>query len=381
VGSALVGRLRRTPGVRVIALARNTIGAGIIHAASPDCDIRIGSVTDADAVDGLLGDCSIVINCALAGSSGIPKLAYTRNARIVDGILRAPRLRRLLHFSSVAVYGEYIGSSTKPDLTFRRPRPDSEYGRSKLHVERYLAKRCRSKRLRHSILRLGHVFGAGSARSRNILELARDERFMLPFGGAIPSNAIHLDNLCSIVDLLAEDSMPDGTFNLASSGVTWRDVFDWHTSSAGLPAVPAMSIEASEHVRAGFERRSLAGDVLRWGRRLPLRGLVRSPAVFDTALRLLVRTPQPLVEKALHRNRQVESGRQIAALAAAETAAVDPLYISQGMPGPFLPLPPDYRGVAGPGPESGDDLARWYRRWSTPPTATRDEHRQRQSRV
>jgi nucleoside-diphosphate-sugar epimerase len=381
VGSALTRRLQATPSVRVVALARNAIGAGIIDAGCPDCEIRIGSVTDGVAADELLGDCNVVINCALADGGGIPRLAYTRNARIIDGIVRAPKLQMLVHLSSVAVYGEYIRSAAKQDLAFRRPRPDSEYGRSKLYAERYAARHCRRSRVACSILRLGHVYGAGTARSRHVLELARDPRFRLPFGGAIPSNAIHLDALCSTVELLATGTLSEGVFNLAGDDVSWRDVFDWHTASVGLDAVAPMSIEASEQLRAGFERSSLIGDVLRWGTSLPLRGLMRSPAVFDAALRLLVRTPQPLVEKVLHRNRRLESGRHIAALAGAEAPAVEPLYLSRGMPGPSLELPDSCRDVHGSA-HAREELARWHRRWSTPPTATRDDHRrQRQTRA
>src|SRR3989442_3474345 len=198
VGSTLVHRLHNH-GVNVVAAVRNTLGAALIHASTPGCDIRVGSLTPEPGRVHLLDDCDVIVNCALASSDGHPSQAYTRNRALVDGLLEVKSLSWLIHLSTVAVYGELIREHRDEARAFRHPRPNSEYGRAKLSVERYAAWRARGRGITCSVLRLGHVYGAGTARSREIIELARDPCFRLPYGGRFPSNAIHLDRVASAV--------------------------------------------------------------------------------------------------------------------------------------------------------------------------------------
>ena len=106
VGAALVRRLH-DEGWHVVAATRNALGAALMHASVPDCDIRIGSLARTDGKH-LLDDCDIVLNCAIAGSGGNPRQAYLRNRALVDGLLEAKSLRWLIHFSTVAIFGELI---------------------------------------------------------------------------------------------------------------------------------------------------------------------------------------------------------------------------------------------------------------------------------
>jgi len=360
VGSTLVHRLYHE-GVNVVAAVRNTLGAALIDASTPGCDVRVGSLTRETGRAHLLDDCAVIINCALASSDGNPRQAYTRNRELVDGLLEAGSLRWFLHFSTVAVYGELIREYRDGP---RGPSPNSEYGRSKLYVEQYAARRARARGLRCSVLRLGHVYGAGIARSREIIELARNPRFGLPYGGRFHANAIHIDRVASaMLALLGTDGSGAVYYSLAEPRSTWREVFDWHTESLGLPPVAAMSNAASDEERDVYARRSLPRDVSGWLRALPIKQLVRTPAMLDLALRIMVRTPTAVTRRVTDVHRRLAVRKQVALAMGERSEVLSPVYYSAGMPGPFLGIPDD--------PPSADaarrqELYEWYQRWSTP---------------
>jgi len=365
VGSALARHLHRE-GWSVIATTRNTLGAALVHASAPDCEIRVGSLTPDPGEAHLLDDCDVVLNCALTSSGGIPRQAYTANRRLVDGMLRAKSLRWLIHFSTVAVYGELIAGYEDEERGFRRPRPGSEYGRSKLDVERYALQRCRERGVQCSVLRLGHVYGAGVARSREIIELARDRHFRLPYDGRLPSNAIHIDYLTSAIHALLSADAPPGVIALAEKNGTWRDVFDWHTACLGLPSVAGMDDGASKAVRELYTGRSLPRDMVGWVRGLPIRQLVRSPTLFDVALRVLAKTPDTVTKRISDANRRLGSRAEITRSTGGGSEPLPPLYLSDGMPGPHLEMPTIPAEGAGSNAPRCRELCEWYERWSTP---------------
>ncbi len=303
VGAALVRRLH-DEGWHVVAATRNALGAALVHASVPDCDIRVGPLARSDGKH-LLDDCDIVINCAIAGSGGNPRQVYVRNRALVDGLLEAKSLRWLIHFSTVAIFGELIRAHRDEQRAFDHPEPGSEYGRSKLYVEQYAARQSKARGIKATLLRLSHVYGAGIGRSREIIEFSRDPRFRLPFDGRFPSNGIHVDRLsASIVALLGGFAQRD-TYSFAEKDSTWRDVFDWHTNCLGLAAVPGMSEAESESVWALWARASIPREVAAWLRGLPVKRLVRSPAMFDMALRVLVHTPTAISTRVTGMNRRV----------------------------------------------------------------------------
>jgi nucleoside-diphosphate-sugar epimerase len=365
VGSRLLGHLRAA-GLTAVGAVRNPLGAALCHAAAPDCDIRIGSLTPADGEAHVLDDCDVIINCALESSGGLPRQAYTRNRRLVDGLLAAKSLKWLVHFSTVAVYGEVVNDSADAQRERRRPHPTSEYGRSKLYVESYAARRARARGVTCTVLRLGHVYGAGIARSREIVDLSRDVDFRLPFGGRLPSNAIHQDALGAAIVGLMLDGPRHPIYGVAEPDHTWRDVFDWHTGCLGLTPVRSMTDADSVAQRRGWTDRSVAREALTWLRGLPVKSLVRSPATFDLALQVLANTPDAMTRRISDFNRRTGARGHIARLEHAAAAPLPPVYLSAGMPGPFLDLPPIPTTGLGSEVERARELQEWYDLWHTP---------------
>ena len=365
VGSALLQRFR-DEGVPVVAVVRNALGAAMIHARTPDCEIRIGSPSREPGRTHPLDDCDVIVNCALATGDGDPREAYASNRRLVDGLLEAASVRWLVHFSTVAVYGELLRESRDPERTFRRPSPTSEYGRSKLDVERYAVRRARARGLRCTALRLGHVYGAGLGRSREIVKFARAPHFRLPYGGRFPSNGIHVDHLTSAVLELLGTEDPREVYNLAEPLSTWRDVFDWHTGSLGLAPVQAMSEAASDAGRDHYAGRSVRREVKAWLGTLRIAQLVKSPAVFDLALRTLAKMPAAVTRRVGDVNRRVAGRGHVARLLGGQREPLHSIYYSAGMPGPFVPIPPDPPAGTGSNAARSRALRTWCQRWSTP---------------
>jgi nucleoside-diphosphate-sugar epimerase len=366
VGLRLLKHLR-AGGLTAIAAVRNPLGAALCEAAVPGCEIRVGSLTPDGDRPHVLDDCDVIINCAIEASGGIPRQAYTRNRQLVDGLLKAKALKWLVHVSTVAVYGELIVDHDDADRERAHPRPTSEYGRSKLNVERYAVGRTRQRGVTCTILRLGHVYGAGIARSREIVELARQPAFRLPFGGRLPSNAVHADALGAAMLALMQDGPRHEIYGVAEPAHTWRDVFDWHTSCLGLPAVIDMPEADSIAKRRQLVAGSPLGEAVAWATSLPLKSLVRSPATFDLALRVLVRTPSSITRRLGDINRRTGARAQIAR--ANESGGVGPLasiYFSEGMPGPFLDVPSMPPNGLGSEAERGRELQAWYDLWRRP---------------
>ena len=364
VGAAILRHLH-DEGWRVVAAARNAVGAALVHASLPACDIRVGPLSADGRGPHLLDDCDVVVNCALASAGGDPRQAYTVNRRLVDGLLQARSLRRLVHFSTVAVYGEMIRPGRDAARMFRFPWPDSEYGRLKLDGERYVARRCRARGVRSTRLRLGHVYGAGIARSREIIGFLSDPAFSLPYAGRLPSNAIHVDRLAAAIAGLLERDGPDGVYDLAERDSTWRDVFDWHAASLDLPRPAPMPDEESDRARALYAGRSVAREVSAWVRSLPVRRLVRSPGLFDMGLRVLATLPGAVTRRVADLNRSWGARSGLAGLNG-NGAPLPPIYLSEGLPGPHLELAP----IPAAGPGSPADrrrhLREWHSLWDTP---------------
>ena len=356
VGSQLLRHLRAA-GFEVVAVVRNPLGAALCDVVAPDVEIRVGPLAPDEGQTHVLDDCDVIVNCAIESAGGIPRQAYTRNRALVDGLLKAKALKWLVHFSTVAVYGELI---TKD------PCPGSEYGRSKLYVERYAARQARRRGIRYTAIRLGHVYGAGIARSREIIEFARTPGFELPFGGRLPSNAIHADNVGAAVVHLLQQGAADDVCGLCETSHTWRDVFDWHTRCVGLTAVHDMPDADSTARREAILRQSPVRDAIAWLRGLPIKSLVRSPAMFDLALRALVKTPSSMTKAISDINRRTGARGDIVRADAAAERAVAALYLSDGVPGPFLEIPGAPADGLGSEMERARELRDWYELWRRP---------------
>ncbi|HTF37814.1 MAG TPA: NAD(P)-dependent oxidoreductase [Blastocatellia bacterium] len=337
IASTLLRRLAEDSDVKPVAVCRNRVGAAVI--SDVDCDIRIGPVADEDTARKLLNDCHVVVNCIWPNLPS--KEIQPENQAIIHNLAELKSLTRVIHLSSVAVYGCIHSGST-----FARPRPDTSYGREKLSLEKYVKRVFSGSSLEYFIIRLGHVFGPHQWLSNSVIDLAGSGRFSLPFDGDCPSNAIHVDELASALTWLVSKNIPSGIYNLAANPQqTWRQIFDWHTEICGLPRVTAMSNEDSKALRESYIRNSQRSMVIKsvvetlgWLRSLPVQQLIGSGEVRNAGSKLLRLMPESITNRVKSANALRQVHLDIGALQR-PIIAPDPWFYSDAMPGQYLQAP------------------------------------------
>ncbi len=359
VGPALLSSLADGPHLRVFGVCRNEISAGPLRAEGHD--VRCGSVTDPATATELLGDVDVIVNCS--ATSGTPAAKSVAERGMLSALAGLPGGKRLIHFSSVAVYGSCIDARRN---LFERPHPDQPYGRHKLDLEHHLWRCLRAGAHEAVILRLGHVYGAGQWLSRFALDAARDPRFRLPFDGRLPSNAVHAANVSAAIRKLILDWPRPGTYNLLDAPATsWREVFDWNTNAVGAGRVPAMSEDESGRVAAHHRRQAaiplrarLASEIAAWVRTLPGSFMAACPAVKTLGILALATSRLERLERQLLKGYKRRAAR--AGGAAAPLPALESWLLSDGAPGEQLA----YHGDIPPGAATA--VAAWHRRYAEP---------------
>ncbi|AVP96363.1 hypothetical protein C7S18_03780 [Ahniella affigens] len=123
----------------------------------------LGDIRDANLVEQALRDVDLVIHLAAVHADDVSPLhlyAETNvdGTRVLLDAMRAANVVRLLHFSSVSVYG--AGPAVESDLD---PKPLNEYGRSKLAAEQLIvAWQAEQPTVRSArVLRPSVVYGPG----------------------------------------------------------------------------------------------------------------------------------------------------------------------------------------------------------------------------
>jgi hypothetical protein len=240
------------------------------------------------------------------------------------------------------VYGSCIDTSRS---SFDKPRPDNTYGFDKLDVERYAERQFKRSSKAYFILRMGHVYGPGQNVTKQIFQNTRNGEFKLPFDGQLPSNAISSLSICEAVQAMLLAPGNDGVFNLADDPMlSWREMYDLHTNSWGLPTVDPMSDDRSSGRR----------DALHWASRKGLFSSLKSLASRvkgDTLLAMSrdhnIRTsidkmrasfPQGLESRSRAGHLACSVSRDIQSLNSATPQPPDRLF-SDPMPGPYFQIP------------------------------------------
>lgn len=301
VGRGLLRAFQGHPDVQVVGITRNTMSAGPLLAEG--FDIRVGSVVDGSQAPELFRGADVVINCALEIDR--PKRARMRNQALIASLLERAHATLVIHLSSVAVYGSCVDRTVS---TFAHPRADSTYGREKLRLESFAFGQARRFRQPLLVMRLGHVYGPGQGISKEAFDVLKEARWTLPFDGALPSNAIHIDHLASAIPHLVARRSGGTILNAIDNPQrTWRQLYDLHAAAANL--TPLLSMEDSEarQLREEFRRaarisllRRVPEQVTGWVRRLPLKSFVGVTGVrqaMEAALLVLPASVERLVDE------------------------------------------------------------------------------------
>ena len=217
---------------------RRPLPAGVLPAR--------GDITDRAALIAAFDGAEVVYHCAGLVADWGPWAAFRdaniRGTESVMSAARAARVRRVVHMSSVSVYGFPGGSELDEDTAFV-PRPADPYVTSKAAAEA-IARDAQGPDLEVAIVRPAGVYGPGdTTTSAPLLDALAAGRFVLVDGGRHRMAPIHVDNLVDLVLRAGSRAEAAGeAFNAVDDGhVTWRDYIGWMCAALGCP-MPRLSL-------------------------------------------------------------------------------------------------------------------------------------------
>ncbi len=210
IGSRVVAALLNNAAWRPIPVARRSTGTGSI----------VADATDADAVRSALSEAAFVVNC-IAGNDR----TMIRTTEVVCEAARSAPPRRIVHLSSMAVYGAATGTVREDQGPVT---PVSGYGQAKLACER-LMRRYVDGGGDALVLRPTCVFGPGSPQwTTRIGRLLQARRIGdLGVAGDGHCNMVFIDDLvATIIAALDAPGVSGQAFNVSNpASLTWNEFF------------------------------------------------------------------------------------------------------------------------------------------------------------
>ncbi|MEK7947561.1 NAD-dependent epimerase/dehydratase family protein [Pigmentiphaga sp. YJ18] len=227
VGRRLAAALHASDWAEPVAATRRKPVAG------GDIETVFCEATDTSSLTQAAAGVDALVNC-VAGSAE----AMVATARAMAEV-QASRSRplRIVHFSSMAVYGDAVGRVDE-DHPFASL-PAQSYGGAKIQAEALLADVPQV-----GILRPGCIYGAGSPQwTERIVRLLRARRLgdLGPAGDGC-SNLVHVDDVVAAAAAVLQRGA-DGAFNLAMAGAPNWNVYFMRLARA-MGAVPVRRVTA-----------------------------------------------------------------------------------------------------------------------------------------
>lgn len=258
---------------------------------------RHGQIADPNQASQLIGDCNVVANFAL-GSGSLREQEDANRAIVTNSIMRSPTYSTVLHFSTVAVYGNPYQNAPM--------RWKSSYARSKLRTEGLALRLARDTRKRVFVLRLGHVAGMFQPISRAIRSELSLGRVRLPSPDR-KSNIVYTATIAEAILMAAEGMIGQpGTYDLFNVPQwTWMQVYCYEAAALGV------SVEIESAGRGSERARSSIRTILaRMAGILP-----RSRFVKEHAMQLIARFSPAVNEQLQAIYYSERAAREISALA------------------------------------------------------------------
>ena len=167
-----------------------------------------------------LDGCTHVVNCARGSNDTLVK-----GMRLLLKTCRRARIERLVHLSSVLVYGD----RPSPEAAHEDARPDPSlgYGLAKLRQDQMVQRACR-RGLPSVVLCIPTVSGAHSTFLPELVGAIGDRSFALVEGGRMPINLVDVRNVAAALQLALFCEQADGKRIYITDGgePTWRDLVE-----------------------------------------------------------------------------------------------------------------------------------------------------------
>lgn len=244
VGTTLVERLLKKPEVEVVPVIHSAGSAWrLARRSAPLLQV---DVADRAALLEALRGATHVVNCTRG-----PRSVMIDGLRNILDSCRTVGVRRLVHLSSVMVYGDppHVDSHHEDAPTNPPPGADS-YGMIKLEQDRMI-QAAAAAGLPSVVLCPPNISGPFSGYVAGIVNGLRNRSFALVDDGAGPCNLIDVRNLCHAMELAldTEGAELDGARMFVTDGeqVSWKDVVAELLELTGVDAV--RHIERAELLR------------------------------------------------------------------------------------------------------------------------------------
>jgi nucleoside-diphosphate-sugar epimerase len=289
-------------------------------------EFALGDLTDAAAVRRAVEGCDAVVHLA-RGTRAVMTAG-------LDNVLRAAvehKVRRVVHVSSVAVFGDTPPPESATEEAPLR-RTTSQYGNEKLEQELLVRRYVRRHGLRAVILRPPNVYGPFSWFTLNVLKRLRAGNLPIVDGGSNPCALVGVDNLvAAIFGALSQPEAIGETFFVTDGApITWAQCLEDHAALLGV-SVPRV---ASAELMMPRRERVLVDSVGALMRVLPsgeLRALFRQVPLFRVTESALYERFLAWPVERQSRLRHLLMGRPARAVGTTSTfSAADPLVASQG---------------------------------------------------
>jgi nucleoside-diphosphate-sugar epimerase len=242
IGSHFVPYLA-SRGWRVRAIDVHAAPPGVV---GPDIDYRVLDIRDAGSLAAALADVDCVFNLASvhldvhASFKEFEAVNVKALGRLVE-LCSAAGVRRLVHVSSVGVYGHVISPPASEDAPLN---PQNDYERTKVAGEQAALNCAAHTGMDTVVMRPSWVYGAGCPRTRKLIRSLRKGRFFFIGRGRNLRHPIYVDDLLEAL-LLAAQAGPEvagRVFNVA--GPRWMTVEEMVAQFAGAIGVRAPSFHA-----------------------------------------------------------------------------------------------------------------------------------------
>ncbi len=182
-----------------------------------------------------LAGCTHVVNC----SRGSQFRVMYEGLRNILSAASTHGVQRVVHLSSVAIYGPAFETRTVVDESYPPRVTRGLYAWQKLKQDELIRKAV-SRGLPCVTVCPPNIVGPGSSYYLEVLEALRGGRFVYVEDGDMPCDQIDVANLAHAITLALTCSEADGRriFVTNDESTTWREVVDALSPVAGAPAPP-----------------------------------------------------------------------------------------------------------------------------------------------
>ena len=224
VGAEVCLLLGAQAGIELVPICRNRTGSAFLRSRGVRC--RHGRATDSHEARGLLSDCEVILNFAKP-AVGRPADMREANETLVASMARcSARGARLVYFSSLRVYREFLPVTEPASVT--------AYRWEKRRIEKRVRREASRRGKEAWNLRLGHVAGELQGISADLRRVLGCGPVVVPWAGDYPSNVVYTATIVDAILAIAAGREPAGTYDLVCSpGWSWRQVLEHEAACCG----------------------------------------------------------------------------------------------------------------------------------------------------